>query len=160
MAPLLARIFPPQFDNRYRGHKLALWLLYALTFMNLAISLVAIFSRDGGAQSADGIPLDTFGAAGANAVIGVVAFLGLANLLLCLFFLLALVRYRAMIPLTYLFLVVQYLAHKSVGWMKPIPRMATPPSGHLVTMLIFALSLLGLILSLQGQGYRSDRQPT
>jgi hypothetical protein len=55
-------------DNRYRGHPAAMWLLCVLTFVNTAIALGAIFSPDGGAQSADGIPLDTYGAAGAQAL--------------------------------------------------------------------------------------------
>lgn len=153
---MLSRIFPKQIDNHYRGHRFALWLFYPLLFMKLAIDLVAIFSKDGGAQSADGIPLDTFGAGGAEAVIGVVAFLGLAGLLLRLLSVLALVRYRAMIPLLYVLMVVEYIGHKGIGWMKPIARVG-PPSGSFVSLGLFALSLLGLVLSLRGEGY-SHRQ--
>src|SRR5437660_7556830 len=81
-ARMLNRIFPEQINNHYRGHKFALWLFYPITLMNVVINLAAIFTRDGGAQSADGIPLDTFGPGGAQAVIFVVALLGLAGLLL------------------------------------------------------------------------------
>jgi hypothetical protein len=65
----------------------------------VTIPLVAIFARDGGAQSADGIPLDTFGSGGAETVIAVVALLGLSKLLLGFLFVLAAFRHRAMIPL-------------------------------------------------------------
>jgi hypothetical protein len=125
--------------------------------MNTTISLVAIFSPDGGAQSADGIPLETYTAPAVHAVIGVVAFLGLANLLLCLLFVIALVRYRSMVPLLYIVLVVQYLTHKAVALMKPIARMPAPPAAHLVTLVIFLLSLIGLILALQGPNYRTGQ---
>src|SRR5260370_32989784 len=33
------RIFPKQIANHYRGHKLALWLVYPIPFMNVAIAL-------------------------------------------------------------------------------------------------------------------------
>src|ERR1700682_1874394 len=106
---MLNRLLPAQIDNRYRGHKLALWLLYPITFLNLVIDLVSIFSADGGARSADGIPLDTFSAAAARAVVGVAAYLGLADLVLVVFSVLALVRYRAMVPLIYLVIVIEFL---------------------------------------------------
>ncbi|MFI5179796.1 MAG: hypothetical protein ACHQPI_00185 [Thermoanaerobaculia bacterium] len=154
---MVNRIFPERIDNHYRGHKFALWLFYPITFMNVAISLVAIFKSDGGAQSADGIPLDTFVSGGAQAVIGVVALLGLASLLLGFLFVLASFRYRAMIPLMYLLLVVDYLGHKGILLMKPIVRVGTP-SGGFVAMGLFVLTVIGLVLSLTGSGYLPARQ--
>lgn len=149
---MLERLFPKQIDNRYRGHPVAFWLLCLLTFMNVGIALAAIFRSDGGAQSADGIPLDTYGAAAAQAVIGVVAILGLAKLLIGLLFVLALIRYRALVPMMYLMLVVDYLAHKGIGWMKPIARNGTR-MGIYLTLILFGLSLVGLVLSVSGKKY-------
>ncbi len=146
------RIFPETFDNRYRGQKLALWLLYPLTFMNLAIALGGIFSKDGGAQSADGIPLDTFGDGGAEAVIRVVAILGLASLLLGVFYVLALVRYRSMIPLMYVLLVVDYLGRRGIAQMKPYLHIAATGASYF-NLVLFALSITGLVLSLVGREY-------
>jgi hypothetical protein len=149
---MLNRIFSKQFDNHYRGQKIAIWLFALLTLMNTGISFAAIFKADGAAQSADGIPLDTYGSSAAQAVIGVVAFLGLARLLLCVLFIIALVRYRAMIPLMYVLIVADWLAHKGIGMMKPIARAGTPP-GLYVTWSLFALSVIGLVLSLTGKNY-------
>src|SRR5438067_9841017 len=119
---MLDLIFPKSIDNHYRGHRLALWLLWLIVAMNVAIDLAAIFTPDGGAESADGIPLSTYPATAAAAVIGVAAYLGLAGLMVDLIYLLALVRYRAMVPLLYLLLIVQYPAHKAIGLIKPIAR--------------------------------------
>ena len=141
------RLFPKSIDNQYRGHPAGLWLFIPITFVNLVISLVAIFARDGGAQSADGVPLDTFGPAAADAVIAVVAVLGLAHLLLVLLFVLALVRYRAMIPLMYALLVADYFCRKGIRLIKPIPHVGTP-AGVSVSLILIALSLVGLALSL------------
>jgi hypothetical protein len=153
---MLNRLFPEVIDNRYRGHRVGLWLFYPVIFLNAAISLVAIFKSDGGAQSADGIPLDTFGRSGAEAVIGVVAYLGLANLLLVLLGVVSLVRYRAMIPLIYLLLVADWLGHKGINVMKPIVR-AGAAHGGVVSLTIFALTLAGLVLSLLGNDTSPDR---
>jgi hypothetical protein len=154
---MLNRIFPERIDNHYHGHKFALWLFYPITFMNVVIDLVAIFKSDGGAQSADGIPLDTFVSGGAQAVIFVVALLGLSGLLLGSLFVLALFRYRAMIPLMYVLLVVDYLGHKGIGLMKPIVRTGTP-SGSYVSVALFALTIIGLVLSLRGKDYLPAQQ--
>ena len=157
--PLLKRIFPERFDNRYRGHKIVLWLLWPITLLNAAIALGAIFNPDGGAQSADGIPLNTFGAAGAEAVIHVVALLGLACLLLYLLFVLALLRYRAMVPLLYLLVVVDYLAHKAIGVMKPVAHVGGA-TASVVDLVLIGVSAAGLILSLSGKGYARGERAT
>jgi hypothetical protein len=154
---MLNRIFPERFDNHYRGHKFALWLFYPLAFMQVAIALVAIFARDGGAQSADGIPLDTFTSGGAEAVIGVVAFLGLAKLLLGVLFVLAAFRYRAMIPLMYVLILVDFLGHKGIGLMKPIVHVEAS-SGSYVNAVLITLCVIGLILALRGKDYLSGQE--
>jgi hypothetical protein len=154
---MTSRIFPKSFDNHYRGNKIALWIFALITFINTGISAVAIFKSDGGAQSADGIPLDTFAPAAAQAVIGVVAFLGLANLLLCVLFILALIRYRSMIPFMYTLAVVQWLAHKGIGLMKPIARTGVT-TGHYVTFSLLALTVLGSVLSLTGSNYLRNEE--
>ncbi len=150
---MLRRIFPECFDNRFRGNRLALWLFYPITLLNVVISLVAIFSKDSGAQTADGIPLNTYDPAGAAAVIGVAAFLGMASLLLCALFVLALVRYRSMIPLLYVLLVVNFVCHKGIGWMKPIARDGTH-AGSVFSLCLIVVTALGLVLSLGGRGIR------
>jgi hypothetical protein len=93
---MLNRIFPQQFDNNYRGHKLALWLFALLVLMKLGISLSSIFDTYNVVRSADGIPLDTFTTGGAETVVSITTLLGLSQLLLASFGVLALIRYRAM----------------------------------------------------------------
>ena len=152
---MLERLFPARFDNVYRGHPVARWLLYALTFMNLAIGLVSIFRPDSGAQSADGIPLDHLGGGGAQAVVATAALLGLARVLSGFLAVLALVRYRAMIPLIYLLMVTDFLAHRAILVMKPI--VSGPSAGSYVVATLIVLSIVGLTLSLIGRGYAIER---
>ena len=67
------RLFPKQADNAYRGHKVALWLFGFIVFVKTAIGAGTIFNGRGAAVNADGIPLDTFGSAGAQAFISIFA---------------------------------------------------------------------------------------
>jgi hypothetical protein len=144
---LLARILPQQFDNNYRGHKLALWLFGLLVLMKLGISLSSIFDTYDTVQSADGIPLSTFTAGGAEAVVSVTTLLGLSHLLLALLCGMALVRYRSMIPLMYVVLLVEFLAKKWILLAKPVVRTGTSPATY-VNLALIVLLLAGVVLSL------------
>src|ERR1700687_3110333 len=99
---MLSRIFPKAFDNVFRGHWLGLWLFVPIVLLKLLIRAHFILSARGVATSADGIPLATFNAAGADAVVGLFVLLGLFQLLLGLLGTVALIRYRAMTPFVYL----------------------------------------------------------
>ncbi len=154
---MFARILPTVVDNRFRGHIVALWIFGAFTLMNGVIDMAAIFSADGAAQSADGIPLSTFPPAAAGAVIGVVALLGLSSLVYDLICALALVRYRSLIPLLYLLNAVQYVAHKGILNFKPIVRDGVHHAGW-ITLSLFVLGLIGLVIWVTGRGW--DQGPT
>ena len=151
---MLDRIFPRQLDNNYRGHKLALWLFALLALMKLGMSLSAIFDGYNMARSADGIPINTFTSGGAEAVVSITALLGLSHFLLASLGVLALIRYRAMIPLMYVLLLVEYFAKKWILLAHPIVRTGTSPSTY-VNLVLIALLIAGLVLSLRTRS--SDR---
>lgn len=148
---MLNRILPPQFDNNYRGHKLALWLFVPLVFMKVGISLSSLFDGYNMIRSADGIPIDTFTSGGAEALVSVTALLGLSHLLLASLCVLALIRYRAMIPLMYVLLLVEFLGKKLIFLVHPIVRTGTSPSTY-VNLALIALLIVGLALSLRSVG--------
>jgi hypothetical protein len=156
-APLLERVFPKVLDNRSRGHAAALWIFGLLVVFKALISVGSLADPARG-YVADGIPLGAYPPAAAQVVIGVGAFLDVEILILVLLSVLALVRYRAMVPLMYLVLVIEFLAHKGVGIWRPIARTGGS-SASLVTLGIFALTLVGLALSVTGKGYSvSDKR--
>ena len=103
---MLDRLFPQRIDNTYRGHRLALWILAVLVLMKGGIGLGTILNGNAAATSADGIPLDTFGPAGGQAFLSIFAAWGLAQLMLNLVGLVALIRYRAMVPFIFVVLLV------------------------------------------------------
>jgi hypothetical protein len=149
---VLKRILPERVDNRYRGHPLALWLFVLVALQKLGLSLAHMFKADGGAQSVSTIPLDSYPPGAAQNIIGLFARLGLEQMLLAALFVLVLVRYRAMIPLMYVLVVVHYLGSRGVGLMKPLVLAGT--SGAQTPALVVAvISVIGLVLSLIGRRY-------
>ena len=145
---MLHRIFPSQLDNNYRGQKLALWLFLPIVFMKVGISLSSIFDGYNMIRTADGIPLDTFSSDGAHALVSVTALLGLSHFLLASLCLLALIRYRAMIPFLYVLLLIEFLGKKWILLVLPIVRSGVSPSVY-VNLALLALLIAGLALSLR-----------
>jgi hypothetical protein len=152
---MLKRIFPQQFDNNYRGHKVALWLFALLILLKLGISLSSIFDTYNVVRSADGIPLDTFTSGGADTMVSITALLGLSHFLLAALGVLALIRYRAMIPFMYILFLVEYFAKKWIQLVKPIVRTGTPPATY-VNLVLIALLIAGLLLSFRRRSSDPD----
>jgi len=156
---LVNRIFPPHFDNDYRGHKLALWLFGVIVFMRLGMSLSTIFNGRKTAISADGIPLDTFTPAGAQTVVSIFALLGLAIFVICLLCILVLVRYRSMVPVMFALLLLQSLGGRLILRFLPFVRTGRLP-GFYVNLVLLALMIIGLALSLWHPTMRLSQPPS
>jgi hypothetical protein len=149
---MLSRIFPEAFDNVFRGQWLGLWLFVPIVLLKLVIGANSIISAREVAASADGIPLATFNAAGADAVVGLFVLLGLFQLLLGLLGAVALIRYRAMIPFLYLVLLFQMLGNRALSLLHPIAESGTSgtPPGFYVGLGILVATVAGFVLSLLG----------
>jgi len=141
------RLFPQRIDNTYRGYKAALWLFALTVLVKVGISLASIFNGRHAASSADGIPLDTFTPGGAQAVLSLFALLGNAQLMIGLLCIVVLVRYRAMIPLMFMLLLLEYLSRRLILQFMPIATTTAPP-GLFVNLALLAVMVVGLILSL------------
>lgn len=155
---MLDRLFPPRVDNDYRGLKLALWLFLPIAFMRIAISLLHIVSIDGGAQSISTMPLDAYPPGAAQNIIALFARMGLEQLLLGIVYVIVLIRYRALLPLVYTLSVAHDLAIEALAQFKPL-ALAGVSGARAPAVVLLALGLLGLVLSLVGDGYRRARPP-
>jgi hypothetical protein len=147
---MLRRIFPKQFDNNFRGNRLAIWLLAVIVLIRLAIGMNSIINTRLVAISADGIPLDRFNAGGAEAVVALFALLGLFTLLFALQGVVVLIRYRAMIPFIYLVLLIQQIGGKALALIHPIASSGAPSvqNGSGFILAVQAMTLIGFALSL------------
>jgi hypothetical protein len=144
---MLSRLLPKRVDNTYGGYRVALWLLAVVLVMKAGIGLGSIFNGREAAGSADGIPLDTFAPAGAQAVVTLFALLGISNLMLCLMGTLVLVRYRALVPLMFGLFLLEHVSRKLALVILPIERTGAAP-GFYVNLVILGVLILGLGLSL------------
>ncbi len=154
---MFSRLLPQRIDHSFGGHKLALWLFALVVFMKTSIGLGTIFNGRNAATTADGIPLDSFTPAGAQAFLSVFAIWGLAQATIGLLCILVLVRYRGLVPFMFLLLLLEHLGRKLILVVMPIARTGTPP-GSLINLALVALMILGLVLSLRNSD--SPRTPT
>ena len=150
---MLDRLFPQNRTNAYRGNLIAKWVFVLFTLVTIARSLVHMFASDGGAQSIATIPLDSFTADGADAVILTFALWGLSQLLIGVIYGVVLWRYPALIPMMYLLIIFEYGMRIVLGAIKPIETTGTPP-GAIGNYIIVPLAIIMLVLSLRN----SDRE--
>jgi len=130
------RLLPPRADHSYRGHKLALWLFALVVLVKTSIGLGTIFNGRNAAISADGIPLDTFTPAGAQAFVSLFAAWGLAQAIIGLL----------CIVVLYSLLLLEHLARKFMF----IARTGEAP-GFFINLALVAVMVAGLLLSLRTQ---------
>ncbi len=145
---MFSKILPQHVDNSYRGNKLSLWLLGFVVLINSLQSLSAIFNGHFVVMSADGIPLDTYPPESVENILAVFALLGLSRLIISAVCVLALVRYRSAVPFLLALLVVYYLFKYLILYFIPFNTSGTTIAPF-VNIMMFGLSIVGLLLSLQ-----------
>jgi hypothetical protein len=154
---MIERILPARIGNDYRGHKAALWLLGLFVALRLVMSANTIFNTRSVAVGADGIPLESFGAEGARTVLELFAMLGVAQGVIACLGLLALVRYRAMVPLASLLLLAEQLGRRGVALAHAAPGSGIAVPGFYINLGLLGLLLAALILSLLDTSGRQRR---
>lgn len=148
------KLLPRPIDNTYRGSKIALWLFGLVAGVKIIQSLAVIFNGYSTATAADGIPLDTFPPAAAQTVAALFAQGSLWRLTFCSFCVLVLVRYRSAVPLMFALFTLNYLAAELIYRFIPLVRTGTPP-GPIVNLVMFALMVIGFVLSLRSRDVRA-----
>ena len=155
----LGRIFPRQIDNKFHGAALALWLLGFYSLIRLIQGGMSAFNTFAIATGPDGIPVDSYSPAAAQTVLAIFALLGLNVMVLPALGLLALIRYRAMIPLVYLMMLILNLSGRAVQLLQPIIRAGgTQPVGFYMNLGLLAVLLLGFCLSLLNRSKAAGRE--
>ncbi len=152
---MLEGLFPERLDNDYSGHPLALWVFYPITLLTIGRSCVHIFAPDGGAQSIATIPLDSMSSEAVSGIVFIFSVWGLSQLLLGCIYIVSLWRYRTLLPLLYLLLIVEYAGRFLLGTWKPLITIETPP-GATANFAFVALGSVMLLLSLRST---TERDP-
>lgn len=133
-----------------QGSRLPNYVFTTIAVVSFVRSCIHLFSPDGGAGSIAGLDLTVAGAAG---IIFGFGLWGSAQLIYALVQLLVAFRYRSLVPLMYVLLIVEVLLRELVGRIKPVSFAHTPP-GALANYILLPLALVMLVLSLWG-GKRS-----
>ena len=141
------RLFPQPINNKYFGSTIALWLFGLIVFLHILQSVMVIANGYSIAQSADGIPLETYSAAAAQTILAIFMVSSLRRLIISLICAVVLFRYRSAVPLMFVVLGLSYLGGQVIFQFVPIVRVGTPP-GVVVNLIMFGLTIVGLALSL------------
>ena len=141
------RLVPRQADNSFQGRKPALWIFALLLLLLAAMSVNSIFNGRFVAKDIDGLPLDTYTPAGAQAVVSLFAIWGGTQLIIVMLGIIVLLRYRALVPLMFLVLLFQRLLLQVIHHYLPNAKSEGVSISWFVILLI-SLTALGFILSL------------
>jgi hypothetical protein len=142
------RIFPGQIDNAYGGSRAAVVLLALFVAIKLIMSFNSLTNARAVLTGADAMPLEAFGAEGAQAVVSLFMLLAWSQLMLALLAIVVLVRYRAMIPLMLLVLLIEHGGRRALIALNPVERSEATPVGLYINIGLAVVLLLGLVLSL------------
>ena len=144
---MLDQLLPRRIDDTYRGSRVAPWIFGLVVLVKSLQMLMSIFDGYSIAQSADGLPLDTYTAAGAQTVVALFAVSGFSRLVLLLLCALVLVRYRSALPFMFVVLLVEQLGRTVILRFLPIVRTGTA-GGMVVNQVLLGLMLVGVVLAL------------
>ena len=145
---MIKYLFPNSIDNDYKGNMAPMYLFYMVTTFTVVRSLIHIISPDGGAQSIATIPLHLYSKEASDTIIHMFAEWGLSQLLFGLFYIAVLIKYKSLIPLMYLFLVLEYSTRLLLSFYKPFALEGQAPGG-IGNYVLVPLFILMFILSLK-----------
>ena len=148
---MLDRVFPRQFDNRYRGHWLGLALFVLVLVVKSLQGLESIAQTEKTMIGADGIPLNTFSPIAAHEAILMFALLGMYLLVIPLQSVVVLLRYRSMVPFMLLMLIAIQLGVRGIHLRYPDSTPAAgggEPIGFYVNVAVLAVTAIAFVLSI------------
>jgi len=148
---VLNRIFPMPIDNDYRGSRLAIGIFVPIVLVNVVMGANTMINTRDVIQGADGIPVDSFDPAAARIIVASFKSWGLGHLLLASLGLLALTRYRAMLPFLYLLFTLENVGRKALQHSNPLRLFTSsgePAIGAMINLALLAALLVGFALSL------------
>lgn len=157
---MLSRLFPKQIDNTYWGSTFAIVLLVPILLMKFVMGLNVAglnpwVSNRYIAETVDRIPLETFGAEAASTVMFLFASWGLVLFVLSLLGVVVLIRYRAMVPLLFLLLLIEQSGRMWIALAAPIVKAVKSEgisTGALINWGFVAALAIGFVLSLGTAG--------
>ena len=144
MKTIFEILLPAKADNTIRGMKFPVYVFALIAIISTVRSLIHLLAPDGGAGSIAGMDLSV---AGASGIIFAFALWGSSQLIYALIQLIVVIRYRSLVPLMYVLLILEILLRIFVGYTKPVTFAHTPP-GAIANYIFLPLALIMLVVSL------------
>ena len=141
---IMQRFLPKSADNTYSGAKTAYIFFVLISVISFARSLVHVFLPDGGASVIAGLDLSL----GSRNIIFAFGLWGVSQVVYALIQLIVAFRYKSLIPLMFVILIIETLGRMMVGVIKPPILFHTPPGGF-ANWIILPLAIVMLLLSLK-----------
>ena len=135
-------LFPEKADNSVSGLKITVYVFVGISILSTIRSVIHVFSSDGGAGSIAGMDLTLEGAKG---IIFAFGLWGSSQLLFAGIQWLILLPYRALIPIMYVYIILEILLRMLIGMIKPVSFAGTPP-GAIGNFVLLPLTLIMLLL--------------
>jgi hypothetical protein len=146
MIALARRVFPTQISNAYPGHRTGLLLFALVILLKIIIGMNSVINTRAVAAGADGLVFDQVNATAARTMVLMFATLGISQLLMGLFGLIALVRYRGLVPLICLLLLTEQFGRKFLA-ASGNQSLGPPSLGSYLHLIILVLLVAGFMLS-------------
>lgn len=137
----------PQVGKDYKGPRWPFYFLVLVAATSTVRSLIHLLAPDGGASSIAGLAVNVEG--GSN-IVAMFAQWGASQLILALFYWLAILRYRFLTPLMLGVVFVEQVLRIGAGLLKPVEVAAAPP-GEIGSYLMLPLALVMVVWSLRGE---------
>lgn len=144
MRELINRLVPKEANGNYHGSKIAYLVFAIISIISFVRSCIHLFAEDGGAGSIAGLDLS----AGMENIIFAFGLWGLSQVIYAVIQLLVAFRYKSLIPLMYLLLIIETVGRMFVGMQKP-PVLFHQPPGGIANYVMLPLAIIMLIFSIK-----------
>jgi hypothetical protein len=141
-------VLPPSTNDQYAGARTSVWFLGLAALLTIGPALIHSFLPDGGAQTIAGLQLG----ASRDVVIGVFRWEGATQLALGLAMLAVALRYRTLVPLFLILLILEHGLMALQGWVLSPPSNGHHPPERFGNLAILPLAALFLVLALRPAG--------
>lgn len=137
-------LLPEVADNKFKGNRIAYWVLWIYVFKSFFAGFVHMFASDGGAQSIGSVKLDSFTQGGADSVVTMFGLWGMEQFVIGLIVLVILWRYKSLIPLAWAIYAIEYSGRAlSHAFTPGLVTENTPPGVMVDTVLVpLAIAML------------------
>lgn len=138
-------LFPPTTNADYRGAPASAWFLMLAAVLEFVPGCIHYFLPDGGAEVIAGLDLSH----NRQVVLGVFAWVGAMQIPTALLLFLIGLRYRTLVPLALLMVIVTRLLMAIDGWFLKGAATGHHPPEHYASPVAVVLAAIFLVLSLR-----------